>query len=248
MQLKKIHKIGIEIEGGWHKGFEDETFHQDISLRREDFRVSQNIGEIVSRPSDNLRTIEDYIYNRWPIEVTDRCAFHIHISLHDTTDYVTCMSRDFYDKFLNAMDEWGRKINCQNRQFWERLEKKNKYCAGEFIPDIQVACKTKDDARKHFLGGLPIRYTHLNYCYQQYGTIENRLFPTFVNPYLAYSGLLAFIDFVEKYLTENRTPDTISSAEIEEEPPTPTVTTIKLQKFNYLKFSYNQRKEKDQYV
>lgn len=242
MKFDKISKVGIEIEGGWWMGFEHPSFHNDISILHEQFKTARMIGEIVSQPSSKFEDVADFIYKYWPIETTDRCAFHIHFSLHNLNDYVTCMDNQFYLEFLRAMADWGNSEKCENKMFWDRLRKKNKYCAGDFIPDIQVACRTKDEARQRLNNGMAIRYTHLNYCYHQYGTIENRLFPTFSNPYFAYSGTLAFLNFVENYLKKNIPSDTVVDEGIEETETTPTCTTFKLKKFNYLNMTYHNKK------
>ncbi len=190
-QLKYIHKIGLELEGGWDKRRDDLT--EDGSVHKQDFSNSVCTGELVSKPFDSLEECLEFLKENWPSETTNRCGFHIHLSYHSINSYNQLMSNDFYAQFLKDMEKWGKNYPCTNEQFWDRLNNKNTFCKKQFIPEKQIVMKQKKNSD-------PTRYTHLNFCYGIHKTLECRLFPTFISSKTACSALEAFVDCVENYL------------------------------------------------
>jgi hypothetical protein len=186
--LKYIDKIGIEIEGGWSERRDD--LIPEGSLREADFPDCACYGEIISAPLDSENQAITFVRENWPDGTAERCGYHVHFSFKNISFYSLCISRDFYNKFLIAMDEWGKR-SCKNPLFWKRLSGDNRFCRKEFIPERQIHNTKK---------GIDLRYTHWNYCYAFHKTIECRLFPTFQDAETAVSGLKALISFVEGYL------------------------------------------------
>ena len=45
--------VGVELEGGWEK-IPDIPLHKDISIHDDAFSKSKYIGELISKPYDNL--------------------------------------------------------------------------------------------------------------------------------------------------------------------------------------------------
>ncbi|MEK6878427.1 MAG: hypothetical protein AABY22_02405 [Nanoarchaeota archaeon] len=188
-----IDKIGIEIEGGWVR---PKPLVEEISLKQK-FEISNYIGELISKPFDNLEELFTYMEVNWPDEVTKDCGYHIHISLVNVMYYIKCMNNQFNDDFMKDFEKWGKNFPCMNPFFWERLALKNPHCNKKFNPENQVFQKVKDHSRES------IRRTLVNFSWGLHKTIECRLLPTFREFKTAKSATKTFINFVENYLTKN---------------------------------------------
>jgi|ERR1017187_6657454 hypothetical protein len=191
---KYIDKMGIEIEAGWKRKRTD--LIEDVSIKKEAFSVSKSIGEFVSQPFKNKEGLFQSLKENWGDETTERCSFHLHLSFKNLMFYSQCMSFSFYSFFLEEMEKWGKNYPCRNELFWQRLKGDNKYCTRSFHPETQIIGKVKKHNDEN-------RYTHLNYCYGVYETIECRLFPTFCDVDTAISATKALINCVEVYLEKN---------------------------------------------
>ena len=209
---KFVNKCGIEIEGCWKEirtdlvpdaSLHDGThFETPFALHPVSGQKVALFGELVSPPLSKIEDIYKLIDENWPDYLHSQCGFHIHISLNSVGLYCHCMSRKFYDNFLSAACSWGEKFCPKDRLFWDRLNDKNRYCRKRFIPDAQVVCKSKDDARDR-----QVRATHFNYCFGQHKTIECRLFPMWQNKDIAKEAVVFLINFFENYLSEITNPD-----------------------------------------
>lgn len=192
-----IDRLGFELEGAWINPKDD--IHNDLSFHKDDFPIKYNsVGEFVSKPINSYSESIELLRNNWPDVSCNKCGFHIHFSLKSPELYAICMSRDFYDFFLHRIEVWG-KINIpdENDIFWARLNGLNKYCKKDFIPDEQASWNEKGHNRLN-------RRTQLNYCWQNTGTIECRLFPMFDNVELAISVVTELIHIVEDF-TKDKT-------------------------------------------
>lgn len=190
-ELKFIDKIGVEIEGGWDKSRGGLT--EDGSIRSGDFSNSVCVGELIGQPM-NFEDNVEFMKKNWPTETQVKCGFHIHWSLKDIGYYAALMEKKFFDYYVDCMTEWGNKYPVQNRNFWDRLQDKNKFCRKKLDAQAQIFAKKKNDVD---------RYTQLHYGYGIHKTIESRLFPTFVSVDTAVSGLEALVDCIESYLEKN---------------------------------------------
>lgn len=207
-----INLIGVELEGGWKKHPNHPNCHPDGSIQllhachnNNDCNCKETrnytpkarygelayIGEISSDPMkpEDLKNLLD---NFFPDETNETCGYHVHFSLLENSDYLRLMDKRFYRYFLARMRAWGRKMEFpEDHQFWKRLNGAVHYCQKEFCPDSQVN-------HEH----VPNRYTQLNYCYRQHGTIECRLFPAFESKEYAQAATEELIDTVNAYLTK----------------------------------------------
>jgi hypothetical protein len=190
MQLRRIDKIGVELEGGWNYYPDqmrrwDGEMGDDCSVRCEGDEISG--GELRSAPSD-WRTIEGLMRNCYPDVVDSSCGMHVHISLKSKLDYGRLMSRSFYDFFLREIIAWGSDNVRAGSRFWRRLDGGEYAQADIFEPELGIL-------------GSADRYAFLNFnAYQRYGTIECRLLPMFDTSTLAIKAVRAVLEITEGYL------------------------------------------------
>ena len=151
---------------------------------------SDLIGEIASAPLLK-KEVKNWILSNYPDQTNSTCGIHVHLSFCSDVDYSQLMTHEFYDYFLAKMEKWGNKnkIN-EGSAFWRRLEGST-YCNKKFIPDQQT-----------YNNGD--RYTHINYCYSKYGTLEIRLLPAFQKSCLAVSAVREIIKIVNEYLRQHK--------------------------------------------
>lgn len=241
MSYKYINRIGLELESGWKTKRGD--IHKDDSLKSDQFYNSACYGELVSEPLEDETQVIKWLQDAYSdiSETPVCCAFHIHVSFKHINYYAQCMSKDFFSKFLQHMEQWAKDYPIRNDAFWDRLRGKNRYCIPEYRGDKQSICKTKDEARENHL-----RQTMLNYCFGLYKTLENRLFPTFVTCHAAIEATKSYLNFIESYLDKNPVSQDEILFEIADEqefqkPEKPSKDgEIKLKKFNL----YNIKKER----
>lgn len=234
-EFKYISHIGSELEGYW-KDKPDLPLVKENSLRAEEAPDCKYMGEINSPPFPNLEEL--FVFNKkyYPSKVGQKCGNHYHISLKSITYYSQLMAPVFYyEHFLPAMKKWGEDFPITNENFWNRLNNKNIFCVGKFIPEIQVVIVEKiqtDEERQK-------RYTHLNYCWGRHKTVECRLFPMFHDYKTAESGISALTDCIENYLDQNPPlPEDINDDVIDDISEIQKFGTIKLKPFNL--FTHNK--------
>ena len=185
--MKRIKKIGVEIEGGWDRPIPADIYY-DGSVDVE----GERYGEICSPPL-SLSQLERWIRNNYPDHVNKTCGFHIHLSFKNSLDYSRLMSKEFYEYFLFQIEKWAREYGIlPNSSFWNRLAGCNSYCKKRFAADEQVQLSGKES----------IRYTHLNYCFRLHGTLECRLFPAWKRSDTAIASVYALVNIVESWLSQ----------------------------------------------
>ena len=187
--MKRIFKVGLELEGGWNKSVPSEIY-SDGSVSVD----ASTIGEIASLPLFS-KEVEKFLQKNYPQVVNKTCGFHIHFSMKNLYDYGRLMERPFYDFFLAHVSTWAegmKKIfpreNWEN--FYTRLHGDNNYCMRKFYPLTQ----------KYLTEKRSERYTHLNFCFSFHGTIECRLFPMWRSKKLARETVKFLCETVENYL------------------------------------------------
>jgi hypothetical protein len=201
-KLKRINKIGVELEGGWN--YEPpHSFQEDGSVETE----TDYEGETVSPPCRTKSELKDWIRKNYPDEINRTCGMHIHVSFRSEADYNRLMTKKFYTAFLENAKEWGleNKIN-EGSAFWHRLEGKNSFCKLLTTKDGRFKISTvKRQANAHDKGGP--RYFQLNFCKNVHNTLECRLFPTFQKKKIAESAVDFFYNLVENYLSQFKFED-----------------------------------------
>jgi hypothetical protein len=127
-----------------------------------DCEENNSVGEVSSKKL-RVNEIEEFILNNYPDEVNSTCGLHIHLSFKDDkAAYNVICTREFYNHFLQELHEWcdTRKIN-KNSRFIKRLDGVE-YAKKVFLGDDQI----KEGSN---------RYTHINYCYSKFQTVEGRI-------------------------------------------------------------------------
>lgn len=202
--MQYIDKVGLEAEGAYFSDKMPSDLHGDSSVkfRRRDFKVRGQpdkfrrieVGEVSSQPLSSLSDCKNWIYQKWPDKRNATCGFHIHISLKSKLSYSLLMKQEFYDEFL----DWSYKFAKNNRmskEFFNRLEGKNKFCKREFKPDEQV-----NHIHTYRYDDSSPRYSQLNYCLAHRGTMENRLPSAIMPKGKAIKLVKEYIEFVEDFL------------------------------------------------
>ncbi len=190
--MKSIDKIGVELEGSWNgeRGvppFEDTDIHHDGSVKVAG--GCTHWGELNSPAFEALEEMISWVRVHHPHATNKTCGFHIHLSLKRKLDYSRLMSTAFQRFFQKNISKWARKNLPKDDFFWERFEGKNKYCKAQFLPDHQVNA-----------GHGNVRYSQLNFCFMEHGTLEVRLFPMWSNVETSVSALKTYVEMVEEFL------------------------------------------------
>lgn len=190
--FKYINLIGIELEGGWKniKTSKDVIYKSDHSVEIRDYYYD-HIGEINSIPLQ-FEQVESWIKSYCPDKVNKTCGLHVHVSFKNFSDYVRLMDNKFYDYFIECMVNWGKEQNFPaNHLFWNRLKGKNNFCRKRWTPLGQII-------------DIEDRYTQLNFCFSEHGTLECRSFPAFDDPKIIYSSVCSLVNCYESYLSKSR--------------------------------------------
>lgn len=190
-KFRHIHKVGMELEGGWVGEHPTFTISGDSSVACE----GDTLGEYRTIPSDSLKGALAELGEKYPHDIDESCGFHIHIST-SPSNMAILADRGFYRCFYNRMFLLSDFIKkSKNKKDYDRLcnrlDGKNAYCKSIFNPIEQLS------------GGD--RRTSLNFCsYQSHKTLENRLFPMFELKSNAAVALKEYIDCVEDYIEDKK--------------------------------------------
>jgi hypothetical protein len=197
---KKIHLVGVELEGGWKKTFPNTPFVRDVSVRGEEVEGCPHYGELPSPPLTPFRIME-WIKEHYPDRSNAYCGMHVHVSLKDQRDYAKLMSRHFYDFYLKALEKWAKDRDIKDISFWDRLMgapagTHSRFTSSRFQPRLQVDALNKAIVDQE-------RRTHINYCLTLKGTLEFRTLPMFEDPKVAVDGVKCILQIIETYLRKN---------------------------------------------
>jgi hypothetical protein len=183
----RIHRLGVELEGGWETLPRGTRPIRDGSLDPFAIRLQQAgytnyiVGEVPSPPlsprkDDEAVFWEDWLKKHWPVKIGEECGLHLHMSFLHAFTYQRLMNPTYPATIVRYMREWAETQNLpKDHPIWPRLEGKSPYCQHKFFADEQAATPTKDynrDRQGH-------RYTVINYCYVRNHTLECRLLPMF---------------------------------------------------------------------
>ena len=191
-----IDKIGVELEGAWdnepdnYYGDGSVEFDNDCSCDSDPCECDSQynfIGECSGR-GVSLSEISDWVRNNYPNETNWSCGMHVHVSFLSDQHYTILTDKKFYKYFLERMNDFGKRLNIKNKDFWKRLRGTNTYCQNKFIPDNQLITNCDE------------RYTHLNFCFGEHRTIECRLLPCFRDVDISIRAIEELIDIYESWL------------------------------------------------
>ncbi len=181
----RINLVGVELEGGW-KTVPTVPYHDDNSVFR-NIRIPKDIGwkgEIASTPK-KLATVGPWMRRHYPNHVDKTCGLHVHMSFSEAGHYGQLMIPEYPATMKYYLKKWGvDKGLSPKHPLFERLSGKNPTCGDGFWPDMQASVLRKN--YEHVEGD---RYTGVNYCYGQHGTLECRWLPMFENVGLAIEAV-----------------------------------------------------------
>jgi hypothetical protein len=131
-----------------------------------------HVGELPSKILQ-LSEISNWLKVNYPQHVHKSCGFHIHMSFRKALHYERLMVPEYQETILAYLSKWAKDEGIpQKHHIWERLTGKNTFCKKEFFADAQVV-----PINKNYNHTGASRYTAINYCYGQHGTIECRVLP-----------------------------------------------------------------------
>lgn len=200
----RIHRIGIELEGGWTKlprgckPVRDGSIHLDRHPLRTQMIA---IGEVPSTPMsldprDPIHWIP-WLRTFYPQLVNETCGMHVHLSFRTALTYARLMSPNYPSTIVAYMTKWAASEKLgKDHPIWPRLEGKSEYCQHLFHADDQVILTGKD--YDHHRKGH--RYTVVNYCFGRLSTVEHRLLPMMDTPDQAVRAIQELIDVTNAYL------------------------------------------------
>lgn len=193
-KFKFIAKFGVELEGFWSDSDYDLairsgkcTFGRDGSVGGGRYRAFEVLPV---RPFESVEQFNTFMEVAYPTQVNSTCGYHIHVSFKSALSYQLLMDKKFWEYFLRKIEQWGKKNEIRNENFWNRLNDKNTYCKRKFCPLGQRDAFGKDGER----------YTFLNYCWNYRGTVECRLLPMFKDVKWAKRSAMAVLSIMESYL------------------------------------------------
>lgn len=182
-----IHRVGIELEGGWNGGIDFQLDH-DGSVNVD----ADNWGELPSPPIRPAE-IEKWMMDHYPDACNATCGMHVHVSVNQSLHYARLMEKQFHEHLKKSLKAWGEDPSIkirENHPFWERLAGLNRFCLDKHIPEAQIFHREKSETR----------YTQLNYTWERYRTVECRILPMFKHVEIAILAVFAVVDAFETYL------------------------------------------------
>lgn len=198
--IERIHKVGLELEGGWTEAFPEEDPTEIIADHSVHLEGYTHTGEVASPPL-SLEEALKWCEEHYPVGMDATCGIHIHLSTKSDEDYAkVASSPHFYMRFL----QWGKTFiegmedtDGDRNLFYSRLSGKNRFCALKFIPEKQLRLIRKGTGNT--IENNP-RYAMLNFCKSIHGTFENRTFPTFYKKENALKAIEGYVKMVDDFL------------------------------------------------
>ena len=209
MLINPIHRVGIEFEGGW-----TESPHQTTSDRRKDkitFTLDQksdgsvevdldsddyHAGEMTTEPipwnNDGKKKFKHIIKMAYPDITNNSCGGHFHLSLKHPSMISHLMSREFYDGWLGALNEFSNEHlpASSRRELNGRYD--NSYCQDLFDPEAGAILGEGD------------RYAYLNFTSWATSrkTLEFRILPMFEDRESYWKTFNFLLSYTEDYLRD----------------------------------------------
>jgi len=200
--LLHVRKIGVELEGGFRQKASGENYHGDGSVHvpsTESVTVGF-VGEVVSRPFDDLEMMLDWVDHYYPDRVNKSCGCHVHVSFNCRLAYMLTMSQEYYDFWLMRQEKWGKRVHLKaSSEFWKRLQGNNHYCKKMPKTAKALVCEGQKGTRGDY--GCD-RYYQLNHCWSKHKTLESRVLPCFSSRKLTISGVKEFVNMTNDFLSQ----------------------------------------------
>jgi hypothetical protein len=233
--INRVNRIGLELEGGWDAAVRGHQVIRDGSVVFDRPRTRVNlmtgeaeyvvphpkyaVGEIVSSPMAPDQAAE-WLRRAYPQHVNGTCGLHVHMSFNHKLNYSRLLTPDYMGFVIQELQAWGirndiSRTEGQGAMFWNRLDPHHpwtlQHCTHQFLGDKQVTVAKKDFNSR---GKDYSRYTFINYCDMQHGTVECRGLPMFESPEVAISAVNAVLDATNRFLSKIRQREKVVAAVI----------------------------------
>ena len=193
----RVHRVGVELEGGWSKLPKGTHPVRDGSVE-----IAQTaeeplvLGEIVSPPLD-LTAFPTWVKAFYPQKMNGTCGMHVHLSFRTALTYQRLMTPTYPATIVAYIRQWAETEKLGKKHpIWPRLRGESEFCQHVYQADAQSSTAGKD--YDHHRTGH--RYTVINYCYNRHSTVECRLLPMFDTPEQAVKAVREVIDITNAYL------------------------------------------------
>lgn len=209
----QVHRVGVELEGGWAKlPSERVNIQRDGSVVFEAFIPDLNhVGELPSPPLE-VQGFPAWMKMYYPKYVNSSCGMHVHMSFKNALTYSRLMTASYPATIVVYMERWAKEQNLPKKHpLWERLLGKNMYCQHMFYADEQVKPTQKDHDRNR----KGHRYTVINYCYSRVSTLECRLLPMMDTCEQSVDAVQRVVNITNAYLLTNRKREQRLSKKVE---------------------------------
>jgi len=213
----RIFRVGVELEGLWRVPVQGPLgeigkYVQDGSVTFSDAEIRacallpgppfSNIfrGELQGPPIP-VDALEAWLERVYPSKVNATCGLHVHMSFkldaNHNNRYALTTDKEYHNAVIEGFKEWGKREAIPIKHtFWSRVRGENRFCLHEHWPVLQMNSKRKD--YNHDRPGH--RYTAINYCLMQHGTVECRLLPMFDTWQVSFSAITELINLTNAYL------------------------------------------------
>lgn len=158
------------------------------------------VGEV---PSPPMPPVELGVWMRryYPQSVNETCGLHVHMSFESALHYQRLMVPSYQATILKYMGLWAREENLRkDHVLWPRIRGESRYCQHQFWPDHQIKNRAKDF--NHEREGH--RYTVINYCYHNTGTVECRLLPMMADAEQGIRAVQRILDITNAFLAKGK--------------------------------------------
>ncbi len=165
----------------------------------------QHSGEIVLRKPlpPGSAELTEWVKRCYPTYVNATCGLHVHMSFFNRLNYQRLMTPAYTEQMVDGLKRWARAENLDpEHPLWPRINDPNhRHCAHLYLGDGQVKVNRKDYNSR---GTDHSRYTAINYCDKQHGTVECRLLSMFADADQALRAIGAVVDTTNRFLSKFR--------------------------------------------
>jgi hypothetical protein len=193
----RVHRVGIELEGGWAKLPPNTRLQHDGSVFRRSGPPAgvAAAGELPSPPMPVAKMAE-WVKTFHPSHIDASCGLHIHMSFRNALHYQRLMVQEYTEEMVKGLKKWAKEKKFPDTHpLWPRLEGQNEFCSLDFYADQQV--KTRSKNYRHEAGG---RYTFINYCFGLHNTLECRGLCMFDKAEVSVEALQRIVDLTNAFL------------------------------------------------
>lgn len=196
----RVHRVGVELEGGWTTLPRGCNLEHDGSVRFRDTLLVvpiNHIGELPSPPME-VDKYPAWMKAYYPTAVNETCGMHVHMSFKSALTYQQLMTPKYPATILKYVQQWAVQEGlAKTHPLWSRLIGGSVYCQHVFQGDEQANTQTK--GHDHHAPGH--RYTVINYCWARYNTLECRLLPMMQTSEQGIRAVQEIINITNAFLT-----------------------------------------------